>query len=176
MDPKLYSTYHKERSNMKREWQIMKLTSQIVNDWEAPTLLHHGNIKTSSALQADLRKALSILRVKEKIDRDWSATTTETEESLESIGTNIDMISKRLHENGIPMLMSQMEHACTIRGKYFYLALIFIAAPLFLNLLILPELSESTMPFLGYAIMFTSFLSVMGVIFLLVYIRNILAG
>jgi len=176
MDPKLYKTYQEERKSITKEWQIMKVTSQIMDDWEAPTILHTGKIERSSALQADLKNALSILGVKEKIETNLSATRAETEEALDSVSANMDRINDRLHEDGIRQLMSQMEHACTIRGKYFYLALMFIAAPLFINLLILPQFSESTFSFLRYIILVTSFLSVMGVIFLLVYIRNILTG
>jgi len=67
-----------------------------------------------------------------------------------------------------------MEKANTIRGRYFYLALVFIAAPLFINLLILPQLSVGTASFFQLVISVTSSLSMMGIAFLLLYINRIL--
>jgi hypothetical protein len=67
-----------------------------------------------------------------------------------------------------------MENANTIRGNYFYLALVFIATPLFINLLILPQLSVGTASFFQPIISITSSLSVMGIAFLLLYINRIL--
>ena len=68
-----------------------------------------------------------------------------------------------------------MDQANAIRGRFFYLAQVFIAAPFLVNLLVLPQLSEATAPILGPAISVTSSLSITGIVFLLLYIRKILS-
>jgi len=142
--------------------------------WEAPAAFLIEKAQTKTTLQADIKSSVSALKLKEKIDKGTTDIRAEVTKMLSDLGNEISKISKRLHEDRIPQLLSQMDHASAIRGKYFYLALIFIASPLFLNLLILPQLSETTAVFFRLVISMTSTLSVIGVIFLLLYIHKIL--
>jgi hypothetical protein len=174
MDPQLYNEYQKKRKDVKIEWQVRAIVKQIIDIWEAPRVFSMEKSKTESALQADLKSAITILELKEKIDKSSRNIRREVTEALDDLSDEIGKISKQIHEDRMPQLLSQMEHASTIRGKYFYLALIFIATPLFINLLILPQLSETTMTYFGQVISITSLLSVLGVIFLLLYIHKIL--
>jgi len=175
MDPNLYKVYQKRRQGVKKEWQVFDLIQQITNIWEAPTVFFAENSRSQSALQADLTSSLSILKFKETVDKSSANIRLEASKTLSDLDNEVSEISKRLHEDKIPQLLSQMRHASTLRGKYFYLALIFIAAPLLINLLILPQLSETTAAFFQPIISITSLLSVMGVLFLLLYIYRILS-
>jgi len=173
MDSQLYRKYQKERKGIRKEWQVLAIIKQIVDMWEAPATFFVEKSKRSS-LQADIKNSVSILELKEKIDKSSTNVRTEITKTLGDLSDEISKISRKLHEDRIPQLLSQMEQASAIRGKYFYLALIFIATPLFVNLLILPQLSEASAPFFKQIISITSSLSVMGVIFLLLYIHKIL--
>jgi len=174
MDPNLYKVYQKRRQIIKKEWQIFFLIKQVVDAWEAPTAFFVEKPHSESALQADLKSSISVLKLKENIDKSSTNIRSEVAKTLSDLNDEISEISKRLHEDRIPQLLPQMKQASTIRGKYFYLALVFIATPLLVNLLILPQLSETTATFFQPIISITSLLSVMGVIFLLLYIHKIL--
>jgi len=174
MDPNLYIVYQKRRQSIKKEWQIFFLIKQVVDAWEAPTAFFVEKSHIESALQADLKSSISVLKLKENIDKSSTNIRSEVAKTLSDLNDEISEISKRLHEDRIPQLLPQMKQASTIRGKYFYLALAFIASPLLVNLLILPQLSETTATFFQPIISLTSLLSVMGVIFLLLYIHKIL--
>ncbi len=174
MDPNLYKVYKKRTQSIKKEWQIFTLIKQIIDTWEAPTAFFVEKSNVKSALQADLTSSLAVLKLKEHVDKSSTNIRSEVTKTLSSLNDEISEISKRLHEDRIPQLLPQMKQASTIRGKYFYLALIFIATPLLINLLILPQLSETTATFFQPVISITSLLSVMGVIFLLLYIHKIL--
>jgi hypothetical protein len=113
--------------------------------------------------------------LKERLDKNSKHVRAETEEIYNELAEDIGKIGKQLYQDRIPQLLSQMENANTIRGKYFYLALIFIATPLFINILILPQLSIGTVTFFQPIISITSSLSVMGIAFLLIYINRILS-
>jgi hypothetical protein len=90
------------------------------------------------------------------------------------LSKEIDEISIRLHQDKIPQLLLQMKQANLISGKYFFLALVFIATPLLANLLILPFFSETTATSFQPMIAITSLLSIIEVVFLLLYINKIL--
>jgi hypothetical protein len=173
MDPQVYGTYQKERRKIRKEWQVLAIIKRITDTWEGSTTFFVEESKRRPSLRADLKNSASILELKEKMDKS-SMKIREIVESLSELGNEISKISKQLHEDRIPQLLSQMEQASAIRGKYFHLALMFIASPLFINLLILPQLSEATAEFFKPIISITSLLSVMGVIFLLLYIHKIL--
>lgn len=176
MDSSIYARYQEERKNLKKEWQILATFKQIVDSWEGRTASIIEKPERTTSLQQDLKSAVSILDLKEKIDKSPKSVHSEVTKVLNELREEISKIEKQLHEDRIPQLLSQMQDANALRGKYFYLALIFIAAPLFLNLLVLPQLSESTAPYFQQIISVTSLLSVFGVIFLLVYIHKILSG
>lgn len=174
MDPPLYADYGEERSRVKKEWQILATVKKIVDTWEGSRtlLLEKGEKRTS--LHRDLRESISLLGLKERLDKNSKNVRAETEAIYKQLSEDIDKIGKQLRQDRIPQLLSQMENANTIRGKYFYLALAFIATPLFINLLILPQLSAGTVSFFQPIISITSALSVIGIAFLLIYINRIL--
>jgi hypothetical protein len=174
MDSQLYVNYKEERNQVKREWQTLVTIKQIVDTWEGSKTLVLEKREKRTSLQHDLRNSISLLELKERLDKDSKHFRAETEEIYSKLAGDIDKIGKQLHRDRIPQLLSQMEKANTIRGKYFYLALAFIAAPLFINLLILPQLSVGTASFFQPIVSVTSSLSVMGIAFLLLYINRIL--
>jgi len=174
MDPPLYVNYKEERNRVKKEWQILVTIKQIADTWEGSKTLVLEKYEKRTSLQQDLRNSISLLGLKERLDKDSKHVRAETEEIYNELAEDIDKVGKQLHQDRIPQLLSQMENANTIRGKYFYLALAFIATPLFINLLILPQLSIRTASFFQPIISITSSLSVMGIAFLLLYINRIL--
>jgi len=174
MDPQLYVNYKEERNRVKKEWQILVTIKQIVDTWEGSKTLVLEKYEKRTSLQQDLRNSISLLGLKERLDKDSKHVRAETEEIYNELAEVIDKIGKQLHQDRIRQLVSQMENANTIRGKYFYLALAFIATPLFINLLILPQLSIGTASFFQPIISITSSLSVMGIAFILLYINRIL--
>ena len=174
MDPPLYVNYKEERNRVKKEWQILVTIKQIVDTWEGSKTLVLEKYEKRTSLQQDLRNSISLLGLKERLDKDSKHVRAETEEIYNELAEDIDKVGKQLHQDRIPQLLSQMENANTIRGKYFYLALAFIATPLFINLLILPQLSIGTASFFQPIISITSSLSVMGIAFLLLYINRML--
>jgi len=175
MDSTIYARYQKERKNLKKEWQILATFKQIVDMWEGRAASIIEKSERTTSLHSDLKSALSILELKEKINKSSKNVHGDVAIALSELSEEISKIEKQLHEDRIPQLLLQMQDASALRGRYFYLALAFIAAPLFVNLLVLPQLSESTAPFFQQVISATSFLSVIGVIFLLVYIYKILS-
>ena len=174
MDSPLYQAYKEGTKSIKKEWQLFSIVQKLIDVWEGSTAFLIGKSEKKSALNADLKSSVSIWKIKEKIDRNLANVHIQVMEAVGDLDNEISEISKRLHEDRIPQLLSQMEGASTIRGKYFYLAVIFITAPLLINLAIIPQLSETTAAFLKPIISITSALSVMGVTFLLLYIHKIL--
>jgi len=174
MDSNLHKVYQKRRQNIKKEWQIFDLLKQIIDTWEAPSTLFIEKSNIEPGLEADLKSSISVLKLKENVDKSVAEIHRQAVKALSDLDKEITKISTRLHEDRILQLLPQMKQASAIRGKYFYLALIFIATPLLINLLILPQLSETTATFFQTLVSITSLLSVMGVIFLLLYIHKIL--
>ena len=175
MDSQLYATYQKTRKNIKKEWQILSTFKHMTDVWEGPTSIIVEKPEKRTSLQTDLKNAIAILGLKEKINKNPQNHSSKVAEALNELNDEISKIQKHLHQDRIPQLLSQMKQASALRGKYFYLTLIFIAAPLFVNLLVLPQLSESTAPFFKQIILATSSLSILGFVFLLVYIQKILS-
>jgi hypothetical protein len=174
MDQPLYKVYQRTRQNIKKEWQIFDLIQQIIDTWETPTTFLVGKSSRESALRADLKSSISILKLKEDVDKSSTNLHREVSKTFSDLDNEISGISNQFHQDGIPQTLSQMKQASALRGKYFYLTLTFIAIPLLINLLILPQLSEATADSFQPIIFITSLLSVMGVIFLLLYIYKIL--
>jgi len=174
MDSSLYKVYQKRRQSINKEWQIFNIIKQIIDTWEAPTAFFSEKSNRVTPLQVDLKSSIAILKLKESVDKSSKSIRSEVAKTLGGLNDEIGEISKRLHEDRIPQLLPQMKQASTIRGKYFYLALAFIATPLLINLLILPQISETTVSFFQQIIPILSLLSVLGVIFLLLYIHKIL--
>jgi hypothetical protein len=175
MDSQLYARYQKKRRDIKKDWQILATIKQMVDVWEGSvgSVVERSERRTS--LQSDLKSSISILDLKERLDKSSKNIHIEIEKAVGDLSKEIGKIERQLHEDRIPQLLSQMEDASALRGKYFYLALVFIAAPLFISLIVLPQLSESTVPLFRQVIMATSLLSIMGVAFLLLYIHKILS-
>lgn len=174
MDSQLYGVYQKRRQNVTKEWQVFNVIKRVTDTWEAPTAFFVEKSSRVVPLQADLKSSIAILKLKEGVDKSSMSVRSEVAKKLNELNEEIGEISKRLHEDRIPQLLPQMKQASTIRGKYFYLALAFIATPLLVNLIILPQLSETTASFFQQVIPITSLLSVFGAIFLLLYIHKIL--
>jgi len=174
MDSNLYKVYQKRRQNIKKEWQIFELIKQIIDTWEAPSAFFIKKSNIEPGLEAALKSSMSVLKLKENVDKSLADVHREVVKALSDLDNEITKISKRLHEDRILQLLPQMQQASALRGKYFFLALSFIATPLLINLLILPQLSETTATFFQPIISITSLLSVMRVIFLLLYIYKIL--
>jgi len=174
MDSNLYKVYQKRRQNIKKEWQIFDLIKQIIDTWEAPSSFFIDKSNIEPGLEADLKSSMTVLKLKENSDKSLAEIHRQALKTLSDLDKEITKISKRLYEDRILQLLPQMQQASTLRGKYFFLALFFIAAPLLINLLIMLQLSETTAPLFQSVISITSFLSVLGVIFLLLYIYKIL--
>jgi hypothetical protein len=174
MDHQLYVNYKKEKNQVKKEWQILVIIKQIVDTWEGSRTLVLEKHEKRTSLQQDLRNSISLLMLKERLDNDSKHLRVETEEIYDELAEDIGKIGRHLLQDRIPQLLSQMENANTVRGKYFYLALAFIATPLFINLFILPQLSIGTASFFQPIISITSSLCVMGIAFLLLYINRML--
>lgn len=174
MDSTLYSIYQKRRRDTRREWQLLNIIKRIVDTWEGQTAFFI-EVTNRSALKADLKNSVAILKLKEKVDQASANIAKETTKTLNALDDELSKLSKRFHEDRMPQLLSQMVQASTLRGKYFYLTLIFIAAPLLVNLIILPQLSQATAAFFQPVIWVTSLLSIVGVVFLFLYIYKILS-
>jgi hypothetical protein len=174
MDTEIFRRIQKERRNIKKEWQILAAFKQIVDTWAGTNASIIDNSKKTTSLQRDLRGAISILQLKQRIDKSTKDVHNEIAKILNELQQEISKIENQLHEDRIPQLLLQMQDSNALRGIYFYPTLIFIAVPLFMDLLILPQLSESTAPFFQQIITVTSLLSVFGVISLLIYIHKLL--
>jgi hypothetical protein len=174
MDPQLYENYKKKRNQVRKEWQILVTIKQIVDTWEGPKTLVLEKHEKRTSMQQDLRNSTSLLMLKERLDKNSKHVRAETEEIYNELAEDIGKIGRQLHQDRIPQLLSQMENANTVRGKYFYLTLAFIATPLFINLFILPQLSIGTASLFQPIISITSSLCVMGIAFLLLYINRML--
>jgi hypothetical protein len=174
MSPNEHEDYGKKWHALKKDWHLFNLVKQIVNRWVTVTVIPTTKIGLESSLHSDVGGSIPILKLKENVDKSSEKIHLEVENTLNELDNKISKIVTRFHEDRIPQLMTQMEQASVVRGKYFYLSLIFIAAPLLVNLVILPQLSEGTMPFLMQAIALTSSLAILGVIILLFYISKML--
>jgi len=174
MGSDLYKVYKRRRKNIKKEWHLFKMVKQIVDVWEAPTSFSIEKENEESALHSDLNNSISILKLKENIDKSSANMFVEIGQTTEDLDSKISRISDKLDKDRIPQLLSQIEQASILRGRYFYLTLIFIAIPFLINLLILPQLSAATALFFRQIILVTSLLSIIGVIFLLLYIHKML--
>ncbi len=174
MDSNLYEAYRKRRQCIKKEWQMFVILKQIIDTWEAPSAFFDEKSDIEQGLEVDLKSSASVLKLKEKIDSGSAAIHRDVVAALSDLDSEITKISKRLHEDRIPQLLPQMQQASALRGTYFFLALFFIAAPLLINLLVMPALSETTAGMFQPVIAITTMLSVLGVIFLLLYIYKIL--
>lgn len=174
MDSSLYRAYRKRIQSVRKEWQIFNVIERMIDTWEAPTAFSGGRSSREKPLQADLKSSIAILKLKESVDKISKKIRTEATEAFNALNGELGEISKRLYEDGIPQILPQMKLASTLRGRFFYLTLAFIAAPLLINLAVLTQLSETTATFFQPFVLITTLLSVLGVIFLLLYIHQIL--
>jgi hypothetical protein len=166
--------YHERWRMVKRDWHVLTLIKQIVDAWEATTVIPATRMKLEPSLHSELASSLPILRLKENVDKSSERVHLDVGKRLRELEDKIDKIIVRFHEDRIPQLLTQMEQANVVRGKYFYLSLIFIAAPTLVNLLILPQFSGAAILFLRVVVGLTSVLAILGVVILLFYIYEIL--
>jgi len=172
MDLALHEAYRERKQSVKKEWQVLDVIKEIVDTWEGPPTLSTQNAK--STLQTDIKSSITVLKLKENVEKNPTYNYVEITKTLNDLSKEIDEISIKLHQDKIPQLLLQMKQASLISGKYFFLALVFIATPLLANLLILPFFSETTATSFQPMITITSLLSIIGVVFLLLYINKIL--
>lgn len=174
MDSNLYNVFEKRRQKVKKEWHLFQIIREIVDTWEAPPSLFVEKSTGKTSLRADLRSSASVLKLKEDVDKHSKNIRNDVTKTLNKLNIEIGEIGQRLREDRVPQLLSQMEQASILRGKYFFLTLLFIAAPLLINVIILPQFSQGTTTFFKPFISITSLLSVIGVMFLFLYIHEIL--
>lgn len=174
MDANLYRTYQKKRQGIKKDWHLLILIKHIIDIWEGPGNLFVDKSDSQTALEADMRNSVAILKLKETVDKSSTGTSNEVMKTSAALDEEVSKIGNKLHEDRIPQLLSQMKQVNALRGTYFYLTMSFIAAPLLINLLILPQLSQTNVTFIQSIISLTSLLSVAGVIFMLMYVYKIL--
>jgi hypothetical protein len=134
-----------------------------------------ARIGLESSLYSDVKSSIPILRLKESVDKGFEKVHLGVEKTLGELDVEMGKIVNQFHEDRIPQLLTQMEQACTVRGKYFYLSLVFIAAPLLVNLLILPQFTQGAILLLRQAVAITSSLAILGVFILLIYVHKMLS-
>ena len=174
MDSNAYRVYRKSKRKIKKEWQIFELVKQIVDVWERPSTFFIERTAVEPGLEAELKSSLAVLKMKENVDKSLADVHREVAKAADDLDREIKKISKRLHEDQILQLLPQMQQASALRGRYFFLAISFISAPILINLLVVPQLSEMSVQFLQPAVLITSVLCLLGIIFLLLYIYRIL--
>jgi hypothetical protein len=174
MDPNLYAIYQARRQGVRKDWQLLILVKRMRDILKGPRtgFLEESDVRT--ALEDDIRKSLALLKFKESIEQFPADSGDKIRDALDGLSQDIEPIGERLHEDGIPQLLSQMKQLNAVRGKYFHLTVISIAAPLLIDLIILPQLSPSTAALFQPIIFAASLLSVLGVAFLLLYVYKIL--
>jgi hypothetical protein len=174
MDPSLYAIYQARRQGVRKDWQLLILVKRMRDILKGPRtgFLEESDVRT--ALEDDIRRSLAILKFKESIEQFPADSGDRIRDALDGLSQDIEPIGERLHEDGIPQLLSQMKQLNAVRGKYFHLTVISIAAPLLIDLIILPQLSPSTAALFQPIIIAASLLSVLGVAFLLLYVYKIL--
>lgn len=175
MDADLYNAYRKSRQIIKKDWQLLALIMQIKDVWEGPVAILDEKLGSQTPLEEDIRKSVAILKLKETVDKSSVGISSKTATTLDMLDNEIDKFSRRLNEDRIPQLLSQMKQVNAVRGKYFYLTVAFIALPLLVNLLVLPLLPQANPNLIQQLISVTSMLGVVGVAFLLLYIYKILS-
>jgi len=174
MDADLYAAYRKRRQIIKRDWQLLVLVKQIIDVWEGPVAILAEKSGSQTPLEEDIRNSVAILKLKETVDKSTANISSKVMTASDALDNEIDKFSRRLHEDRIPQLLSQMKQVNAVRGKYFHLTVTFVAAPLLVNLLVLPLLPQENPSLIQQLISITSMLSIVGVAFLLLYIYKIL--
>lgn len=109
MDSNLYQVYQKRRQSLRKEWQLLNLIKQVIDVWEGPKALFIEKSIRESALEADLKDSLSILKLKENVEKSSISISREVSKTSSDLDSEISKISQRLHNDRIPQLLSQME-------------------------------------------------------------------
>jgi len=167
--------YKEKWHGLKRDWHLFGLLKQMVDAWTSLLVIPTVRIGSESSLYSDVKSSIPILRLKESVDKGFEKVYLEVEKTLHELDVEMGKIVKQFHEDRIPQLLTQMEQACTVRGKYFYLSLAFIAAPLLVNLLILPQFTQGAISLLRQTVAITSSLAMLGVFILLIYVHKMLS-
>lgn len=174
MNPTDYETYEKRKASVKKDWHLFNIMRQILDTWEPSGTIASDGSRVESGLHSDVRGSLPILKLKESADKSLAKVRVETEGMLDELDEKITEIANQFHKDRITQLLIQMEQASTVRGKYFYLTLMFVAVPLLTNLMMLPLLNVLSTDLLRIVVSVTSSLTVLGVVFLLLYVHKIL--
>ena len=173
MSPKEHEEYKEKCRALKKDWHLFEVVRQVVDTWAVAAVLPMRT-DSASSLQSEVSGSIPVLRLKEEVEKGSEKIHVDVEKILHGLAAKIDKIVARFHENRIPQLLTQMEQSSIVRGRYFYLSLVFIAAPLLVNLLVLPQFSEGAILLLREIVALTSVLAVLGVIILLFYVHKML--
>jgi hypothetical protein len=174
MSPQEHEDYQEKWRWIKRDWHLFGLIKQVVDAWVPTTVIPTTKMNLEPSLHSELTSSIPVLKLKEDVDKNSERIHLNVEKTLHELDGKIDKIVVRFHEDRIPQLLTQMEQANIVRGRYFYLSLIFIAAPLLVNLLILPQFSGGAILLLREVVALTSALAILGVVILLLYIYKML--
>jgi len=174
MDPSLYAMYQKRRQGIRKDWQLLILLKRMTDVLKGPRTGFMDELDGWTPLDDDIRRSLAILKFKESVEKSQTNSGDKIRTALDDLSRDVEPVDERLHEERIPQLLSQMKQLNAVRGKYFHLAVVFIAVPLLIDLLVLPQLSPDTAAVFKPIIFAASLLSVLGVAFLLLYVYKIL--
>jgi hypothetical protein len=173
MNAKEHEDYQEKSRALKKDWHLFGIVKQIVDTWATVAVLP-AKTDSESSLHSEVSGSIPVLRLKEEVIKSSERVHLEVEKVLHGLAAKIDKVVVRYHEDRIPQLLTQMEQSSIVRGRYFYLSLVFIAAPLLVNLLVLPQFSEGVIVLLREVVALTSVLAVLGVVTLLFYVHKML--
>ena len=94
MDPRLFANYKEERNQVRKEWQMLGTIKRIVDIWEGSKALILEKYERRTSLQLDLRSSISLLELKERLDKDSKHFRAETEEIFNELAGDIDKIGE----------------------------------------------------------------------------------
>lgn len=173
MNPKEHDDYQEKCRALKKDWHLFGLVKQIVDTWATVAVIP-AKTELESSLHSEVSGSIPVLRLKEEVSKGSERIHVDVEKILHGLAAKVDKIVVRFHEDRVPQLLTQMEQSSIVRGRYFYLSLVFIAAPLLVNLLVLPQFSEGALLLLREVVALTSVLAVLGVVILLFYVHKML--
>lgn len=173
MSPKEHEDYQEKCRALKKDWHLFGVIKQIVDTWVTAVLIP-ARTDSASSLHSEVSGSIPVLKLKEEVEKGSEKVHLDVERILHGLDSKIEKVVVRFHEDRIPQLLTQMEQSSIVRGRYFYLSLVFIAAPLLVNLLVLPQFSEGAILLLREIVALTSVLAVLGVVILLFYVHKML--
>lgn len=174
MDPALFALYEVRRRGLRNDWQLLLAILRMKDELMGGRAGFARGAGPAGSLEEDLRKVLALLRFKGTLEGAPTASAERVRRAHEGLDGVFEPIARKLHEDRIAQLVPQMRQINVVRGRSFHLAVVSIATPLLLDLLILPFLDQGTAPFFRPFIFAAGLLSVLGVAALLAYIYKLL--